>query len=495
MPKKMTETLIKYKYNIISLIWVVIISALTTNKYAPEFLNADVIINSIMSLQKVTLYYWGQNRLLNVLPFIFSGITEPSVNLFLVLFFTSLCFYLLLYYFSRIATEVMGTVKNDEVSLKVFIIVSSLYLFIFKPFAISEISLAHIEYSLPALLLSFASFNMLRNQKGRNKILLFIVSVLMIFIATGLNPSTLIPLMFVSIGSIAFRKKIGFGALSLGTTAVVSFLIWNAVLKKHGDLPYNEFRIEILFTGLEKVFSGLFSVINLPILLIVILFISTFKIVNLIYFKKLNNNDNYDLYSFCSNALVIFSLTWMLIFSASRWVEMNLFVWRYFIFAILAILFLISIYLLSFVEKLGNVKSWIFSGVVFASVCMLLTSPIKTFSEYKIFHSVNSLTDPGGHLYAGDYWVVWPSVLRDMMQGHEAYGLTFRGDANKATATEYVQKKINQNGSVSVFCLNDKAENCINQVNSIVGPTRSIRTTQTRDNVNLIEFTSPNKVE
>jgi hypothetical protein len=80
-----------------------------------------------------------------------------------------------------------------------------------------------------------------------------------------------------------------------------------------------------------------------------------------------------------------------------------------------------------------------------------------------------------------------------MMQGHEAYGLTFRGDANKSSASEYIRNRINQNGSVSVFCLNDKAENCINQVNSVVGPIRPTSTTQTSDNVYMINFVSPNK--
>lgn len=491
MPNKMKENLIKNKYNIISLIWVLILSALTTNKYSPELLNADVIINSVMSLQKVTLYYWGQNRLLNVLPFIFSSITEPSVNLLAVLFFTSICFYLLLYYFSRMAVVLLGAGKNDEISLKVFILTSALYVFIFKPFAIFEISLAHIEYSFPALLLSFASFNMLRNQESNNKFLWLIISFLMIFTATGLNPSTLIPVVFVAIGSVFYKKKIRFGELSLVTISVFSFVIWNAVSKKYGNMPYNDFKIEILLTGLEKVLNGLFSVINLPYLLLLIILISLFKIIYLIYFKNSSHNN---LFSFCSSSLVIFATSWFLFFSASRWVEMSLFVWRYFIFAIFAVLFMLSIYLLNFIEKLDNVKSWILTGTIFLLVSLSLISPIRSFSEYKVFQRVNSLTEPGSNLYAGDYWVVWPSVLRDMMHGHEAYGLTFRGDANRATVGEYVRKRINQNGSVSVFCLNDQAENCINQVNSIVGPIKSIKTTRTRDSVYLIEFISPEKL-
>lgn len=45
------------------LVLLVLFSCLTVNKYSPEFLHADVIINSVMSLQNITLFYWGQNRL------------------------------------------------------------------------------------------------------------------------------------------------------------------------------------------------------------------------------------------------------------------------------------------------------------------------------------------------------------------------------------------------------------------------------------------------
>ncbi len=47
---------------------ILVLSLLTVNAFAPRFLNADVILNSVMSLQNVTLFVWGQNRLLNVVP-------------------------------------------------------------------------------------------------------------------------------------------------------------------------------------------------------------------------------------------------------------------------------------------------------------------------------------------------------------------------------------------------------------------------------------------
>ena len=71
--------------NIFALIWLAIISLLTVVKYSPEYLNADILINSVMSLQNVTLYYWGQNRLISILPLVASLINNPLYNLIFIL--------------------------------------------------------------------------------------------------------------------------------------------------------------------------------------------------------------------------------------------------------------------------------------------------------------------------------------------------------------------------------------------------------------------------
>jgi len=486
------KNIIKNKYIIFSWTWLFFISTLTVNKYAPEWLNADILINSVMSLQKVTLYYWGQNRLVNVMPFIFSGITEPSINLFATILFTSLCFYFLLYYFSRITVEMLYGRKNDLVSLKVFILVSASYLFIFKPFAIFEISIGHIEYSLPVLLLTFASLSLLRPQNSRFNLPLLLFGAAMIFTATGLNPSTLIPAVFIAALSIAYKKKIGANEIFLIGASLLSFLIWDFESKKFGSMPYNEFKFEILISSLEKVFDGLLKVINLPLLLILAAAASIFNIINLMYFKDKFIYDQ-KLLLICSSALILFTASWFLVFSGSRWVEMSLFVWRYFIYAIFALFFLLSIYITYFISKLDNKISWALTGLIMVITCIFLIAPVSKFNQYKVFQTADALTASGDHLYAGNYWVVWPSVLRDMMQGYSSYGLTFRGDANRVMARNYVMMKIKANGHVIVFCLNDTVENCISQVNSIVGPLNTLNVIYIKEGVDRIVFSDFDK--
>lgn len=144
------------KYTALAWVWLFLVSALTVIKVAPESLNADMLLNSVMSLQKLTLYYWGQNRLLNVLPLSVSLIKNPSLNLASILILTSISFYGLLYLISRAAVMLLVAKKESGVTLKVFVIISSAFVFIFTPHAVSEITIGHIEYSLPCLLLVYA---------------------------------------------------------------------------------------------------------------------------------------------------------------------------------------------------------------------------------------------------------------------------------------------------------------------------------------------------
>jgi hypothetical protein len=56
-------------------------SILCLNWSVPVNFDADTILQSLMSTQKVTLFYWGQDRYANFLPFIYSWIKSPKLNL------------------------------------------------------------------------------------------------------------------------------------------------------------------------------------------------------------------------------------------------------------------------------------------------------------------------------------------------------------------------------------------------------------------------------
>ena len=89
------------RYSLVALVWLGLITHVTVSGLAPAFLNADVILNSVMSLQNITPFYWGQNRLLNVVPLLAWPLRDPALNLLAILYLNTGLYYLVLWIFAR----------------------------------------------------------------------------------------------------------------------------------------------------------------------------------------------------------------------------------------------------------------------------------------------------------------------------------------------------------------------------------------------------------
>jgi len=480
------------KYMALVWLWLLLISIFTVLKIAPDGLNADILLNSVMSLQNLTLYYWGQNRLLNVLPFAVAFLKNPTLNLAAVLLITAISFYGFIFLLSRAAVMLLEVTNKNEIAFKVFLISSSVFVLIFSPHAISDIAIGHIEYSFPALLLVFACIKLLPAEGNFKDWQKLFFSVSAIILAIGLNPSTLIPAVFISMATAFYRKKVRVNEIVLLVTAVVAFFIWNYVSNQYGSQPYNEFKLEIFYSGHQEVVDGLIDTVNLTAFIFWVAFISIGNIF-LIFFKVGRDVENRTVISYITNAALLFSIGWLFLFASSRWVEMNQFAWRYFIYIIFSLFFVFTVRLAGFLNGFPAKGSTILTTVAALVVPLLFVTslPVVNFNDYRVFQRVNSLTEPGGNLYSGDYWVVWPSVLRDMMNGYEAYGLTpHRGHANEKSARDFVLNEIIKRGYSEVYCLEDSVENCIAQVNAVSGPLFALGSTYLKEGVHLIKFAS-----
>jgi hypothetical protein len=117
--------------NALAASWLLVVSALPVIAYAPDFIGADTVLGSIMSLQNVTLYFWGQNRLLNVLPFAVSWITDPQSNLLALLYLASLASFSLLLLLALFARRAVA--GRSDLVLPVFAALSATYLLVASP--------------------------------------------------------------------------------------------------------------------------------------------------------------------------------------------------------------------------------------------------------------------------------------------------------------------------------------------------------------------------
>jgi len=375
-------------YTALTWLWFLLISVLTVLKIAPDNLNADILINSVMSLQKLTLYYWGQNRILNVLPLTVAWIKNPALNLAAVLVVTSMCFYGLLYLISRFASFMTRTENEKETTLTVFIIISSVFLFVFNAHFISEITIWHIEYSLPALLLIFSFFKLLCRKKSTNDWREFIAPVIAIILAIGINPSIVIPAVLTPMATAIYRKSINLTEALLIIVSGFAFLIWHLVASAYNDASlYNGFSLDILYSGLPKVIDGFLHSVNLLMLLVLFVIILIGKVVlfGLKDEQKYGFHEN-PVFLYATHMAILFSIGWLFLFSGNRWVETNQFSVRYFIYIFFALIFIFALHTSLILKCFSAKKQTILAGllaiVATSSIVSTITASAASFDNF-----------------------------------------------------------------------------------------------------------------
>jgi len=470
--------------------WVVIV---TVVKYSPEYTTADTIMHSIMSIQKLTLYYWGQNRLANVLSAIVSPISNPELNLLAVLFISSASMYYLIWLIAKTICRIHDRDDSSCAPL-IFIVISLIFITIPRPFTVSEIALGHIEYSMSAALMVSAYYNY---YTAKFSVFSYSCLVFMLAASLGLNPSNLLLGLHLSASIALYNRNISIKDAAIVSIVVMHFLIWHALSKSLGatHYDYSIFNIRYIDEGVNESANNIISALDLPVLF---LWGSIISLIFAILFSSLKKASiigcSVLLYSaFCATAFIFL---WMLLFSCSEWVRNSHYSWRYYTYVFFSLLFIIGCLIFVLFNRFSSRSRLISAGILLFTGIIYTNTKYISVLKYDVFSLANSISSSDGGLYAGDYFLVWPSVYRDLINQREAYGLCFRAESNGDAVRDYYRKKIVSNDFVEIKCLNDTFENCRNQINSILGVNYLVETSYVNQKLNIIKISdSPQTIK
>src|SRR6516162_9487146 len=142
-----------------------------------------------MSLQRVTPFYWGEDRLASFIPFILSPITQPNLNLIAHLFIFSLSFFFFLFLCARLIVKLAGDRDSNTSILTAFGILLVASLLVLTPLASYAFILEGQPYALSYSFLIVAFLRCLCKSESL-RLNWALVSFTM-FIGMGLNPSIL----------------------------------------------------------------------------------------------------------------------------------------------------------------------------------------------------------------------------------------------------------------------------------------------------------------
>lgn len=440
---------------------ILILSLLTVNALAPRYLNADVILNSVMSLQKVTLFVWGQNRLLNVVPFLLSPVANPGVNLAAHLIFFSCTFYTLLYVLAGLISRQMppATALNRR---QLFLLIAVCTALIFRPHALFDFALWHIEYTLSYLLL-VGAFCLFFTRK-KQSLFTLLSAFFLLFIATGLNNSILLPALATAI---VFPLLAGYGkrgAFFGALAALASFAGWYGISGYYPAAPASYYGVNLsnLLPNLLETLRTMASAVSCPglgglfgILLFLFLFI-----------RKGSSKWAVPLLLL----LPAFAAGWILLFSNNQWVLANQLHYRYFAPAFFCCILAGVLLLAAKAALLKPLSRALFFSLLLGFLLFRLAAPFTPLKEYTVFSAAFCPAErPGPTFYAGDYWKVWPAVMKDLMDGKESFGFAYRGDANKEAAASSAAGQITEGKKLTVYCLDASPEECLRQTASFLG--------------------------
>ena len=431
-------------------------------KYAQDGLNADIILNQTMALQNPTLFYWGQNRILNVIPFLLSIIHLPVLNLFLVLLCSTLSFFCCIYLISFTAIKV----AKAPPALLVPLYLANLFLLaiLYKPAAWVSFCLWHFEYSLPCALF-LLSLYCLANKKLMARYLGYVL----IFLAYGINPFILVPVLIFAIIEI-FQEKFEKKAILLFILLNLSiFIIWYLISSLYGSFSnYSPSNFISFNQGIEQlILNFLKNYIRLNYLICLLIGITIISLYFLISPPHEYLPARQLLLYIFTSILAILIITCVV--SCIRWVAMNGFEGRYLIFCIYLGVFIISILLIWLSRYLIGVSTY-YSYASLAMICLLLYflwPQSFNIERASIYRECNEIITPGDNLYVGDYWKIWSCASRDVNQGYKSLALGYRSTGNRKNIDQELQKRFANQGEITVYCLNSELEICRSQIDEL----------------------------
>ena len=441
---------------------VVVLSFLTINSLAPRLLNADTFLFPIMSIQHVTPFIWGQDRLVNLIPWIISKVESPTWNLFFHLFVFSASYFVLLALLSSIWVKRNGSLKNNYIPL--FLTMSTVSLIVLQDKTLHSFVVEGQPYASSFVLLLIGFFTTTRGTR------FIILGLLVSLVSLLLNPSGILVAFLVALIHFIHTRELKTGAIYITLASAsfgLSFLISKLYGYDTGLTSYNSFDFSNLQSNIILASQNILAGIKYPkpilTLLLLSLIILSFGIGASRFKFRVTSSDLTSI-----GLATLFSATWVVVFACNKWVLLNGSHFRYFFPVYLLIIFIFSVVLYE------NAKSYNpnYLGVLALLLFIVLAArPLADPRTYSLKQSTKNIVQYMQRneidFVAGWYWDAWPVVYEDMKLNKSVIGFSYRAVGNVENARNEILSEPRGGELIRVVCVNSSVEACTQDVNSI----------------------------
>lgn len=431
---------------------------LSFNSLAPTYMHADVIMNSIMSLENITLFYWGQNRLLNILPLVAAPFRQPEANIIAVSWLSSLVTFLLVFRIAFLTKDLLARKASNLSALLTATLLATAMFFALTPKFQFGFVVGHIEYPLSMLLSSWAIVSMFQRKAPRRS--RFWWDAFLLLIAVFTNPSIALIIFYVALALAIVGKQENARMKRYGLTAFLSLAAWQIVSTQMSTQSYTSFRFGQFWSGLDQV------IINMNMTLTDgTLFAAVAGVLVAIALSYALERSDFRHFVVMAGVL---SCGWLVFFSCHKWVIKAEYAPRYFTMIYVLFLCIAAPTLTALVERIPhpttiglNLAVCIFLGTMFYG-------PVVPYHRYLVSLQTNQIPITSAFV-SGNYWKTWPVIFRRMIDDKQAIGLAARGKGNQKAAVKAIAEEVSRRGYVRVHCVDERVEQCIHDIENTLG--------------------------
>lgn len=441
-------------------------SILCLNWSVPVNFDADTILQSLMSTQKITLFYWGQDRYANFLPFIYSWIKSPTLNLLLIIFTSGLAYFLLL----ELVSDACAKYHKQNINIfrpVLFLCLVFASIIVLNKKGLYVFAYSAQPYSLSFLLLGWAWAIVIKQNSNISSVLLV---ALLLFVAIGINPSIILICAISFIFFYVNKRNRHYFLVPL--LSVLLFGFWQYVSKTSltGHEDYSQLSAALLFKGLSgsvKHFSE--STGNLALTAALLVVTVTLRFLSFKSAPRVRAN-------LISVAIGASAVAWWVLFAMSSYVSRNDFHFRYFFPTILALLVLVSLNLTGVLLALKRSMSLLAVGIVLTVIFSIIITPYKTIAFWHssgVFDSVGQyMRATNSRILTGGYWQIWPALFRIQSTNNRKdadgkpwiYAAGSRGKVNQAEMDSLIVQESRQGRATTAVCIGAETEQCLREL-------------------------------
>ncbi len=441
--------------------------AIAARRYVADA-NADALLPSLMSTQQWTVFYWGQDRLFNLVPLIAMPIRDPVWNFQIQTLVIGAAFFgvgaMFVSFHCWAQERRPRPLEHGAATLLTGLVVMlPMHEVAGYRFIVEQLYFVSVVLFVTAIY-------------AWNRRRAYVLAVVILQITFLLNPSLLLaaPLVWL-LDDDAHRRLTRFGAF-IGV-ALTSFLLTSLASShlatgENVDGHYDEFSFGQLRSGTSTVAGNIASSVSDGLATTCVLVGVTIVAINV---KRVRPRLR-SVYV----ALPVFAVLWFAAFSVNTWVVQNNHEFRYFYpFYVAFVLFVAAastelvLAVRPLLPRTPTIEPRIATAVLSGGILVALVVAVVAVRHVRVESLaatdswVAAAHDYDATLVVGNYWTTWPVVVAGRADGLDLLGVTFRSDPILDEIQSRLDAATRNHESVRVLCSSVDATTCASELSRV----------------------------